>query len=187
MSISSAGTRAMVGAPSCDISLAMVGERERVERSRQLSAELLRNADLVITAERSHVRDVLQLAPELRGTCFTARSGARLAQWVVAGGALEVAGRKAAGQHVVEDRQRLASLALPLPASPAARLRWLVAEMDAGRGHAFLEPGASDMPFNTDDIPDAHVVGYNFHRMGAELITASMDAFAAAATAVLSS
>ena len=79
ITVDSGGTHAFEGALSCDISLAMVGETGRVRTARQVNAEMLNNADLIITAEGRHVDSVLELAPEMRGVIFTARQAALVA------------------------------------------------------------------------------------------------------------
>lgn len=184
--VSSAGTKAVAGATGCDISLAMVGEPDRLAGSRQLTPEMLAGVDLVITADRGHAGAVVGMAPGSAPTCFTARAAARLSQWVIVSGALAVGVRKAAGDFVRADREQPATLAEPLPVEPIARLRWLVVEMDAARGLAPIDEVAARMPFGHDDIPDPHVLGFNLHRMSADFILDSVGSFAAVVDQVLS-
>ncbi len=184
--VQSAGTHAIAGAPSCDISLDMVGEPNRDLLSRELSETDLVDVDLVITAARSHLSVVVALRPGLRPVCFTARQAGRLATWVVQSGALDVGQQKAAGAEVVINREVPATLAEPLPLGTLARLRWLVTEMDAARGLAPIghdEVGLS--ADDVDDIPDPHVVGFEEHRLSADLVLASMGLLARAAAHVL--
>lgn len=183
--VCSAGTKAVAGATGCDISLAMVGEQHRLTRSRQLTPELLAGADLVITADRGHAGAVVELDPRLQSACFTARAAARLARWVIVSGALEIGIGKATGQFVPANRERPATLAERLPGGPLARLRWLVAEMDAARGLAPIDEVAARMPFGHDDIPDPHVLGFNIHRMSADFISDSMGSFVTVVQEVL--
>ncbi|MEI8081812.1 MAG: hypothetical protein WCI74_08210 [Actinomycetes bacterium] len=184
--ISSAGTHAFAGATSCDISMAMVGVGEHLGVSAQVTPELLAGVDLVLCADRSHCASVVGMVQGISTRCFTARGAARLAQWVVDGGALSVAQQKASGAVVVADREHPETLAEPLPNEPVARLRWLVVEMDAGRGLAPIDQTALQMPFGHDDIPDPHVVGFNMHAMSAELILDAVDVFTSVVGRVLS-
>ncbi len=186
VSVASAGVSVTPGAPSCDISLAMVGEPNRTATSRRLSAHELGRADLVLTAQRNHISAVIIERPSARSISFTARSAARLATWVVKDGALDIAWRKANGEHVEPDREHPQSLTEPLPAGPVARLRWLVAEMDASRGIAPTPTQSELLAYQPDDIPDPHVVGYNVHRVSAELVLAASSALAEATASVLS-
>jgi len=183
--VGSAGTHAFAGATSCDISLAMVGVGEYLGVSQQVTPELLTGVDLVLAADRGHCATVAGMAPGINTRCFTARGAARLAKWVVDSGALGIAERKAAGDTVIADREHPETLAEPLPADPLARLRWLVVEMDAGRGLAPIDELALLMPFGHDDIPDPHVVGFNMHAISAELIMGAVAGWARVVDQVL--
>lgn len=185
ITVSSAGTEAHEGAPSCDISLAMVGEGSREQTSRRLTAGILGDSDLILTAARTHASAAIALDRGARERTFAIRTAARLAAWVVAAGPLDVAVRKAAGEQIAPDRERAETMAEPLPVLPADRLRWLVTEMDAARGMPGIDPVAAAMPFGPDDIPDPHVVGFGVHRLSADLITAAGTELAAAAGLVL--
>jgi len=178
--IHSAGTHATAGAPSCGISLAMIGEQDRDETAHQLSGANIASADLIITAERRHISNIVAVHSGARAKSFTARQAGRLAAWVTTAGPLEFGRRKAAGELIEADIRNPISQAEPLPADPLDRLRWLVAEMDAARGMTPIPAHENLLPHDPDDIPDPHVVGFNVHRMSADLIVASTALFSEA-------
>lgn len=182
--VSSAGTHATPGAPSCDISLAHVGCNSREQTARELTGGVLAGADLIITAERKHANAVASIDPTYGSLAFPVRAVARLATWVVTQGCLEVGLRKAAGEQIERNFEDPASLATALPTGDTARLRWLVEQCDGARG-LVPSPPATKLPYGVDDIPDPHVLGFNLHEMSAEMITAAIAELTAAATAVL--
>lgn len=183
--VSSAGTHATPGAPSCDIAQAHVGRSSRDQTALQLTGEMLAAADLVITAERKHADAVASVSTEFGRRCFPARVAARLATWVVDSGSLEIAVRKTSGEVIEADFAHPETLTDPLPSDPVARLRWLVAQMDGGRGLA-PSPPTGNLPYGVEDIPDPHVLGFNLHEMSAEMIIAAVAEVSAAASVVLS-
>ncbi|UPG87764.1 low molecular weight phosphotyrosine protein phosphatase [Luteibacter aegosomatis] len=68
--IGSAGLSAMVGYPVEPTALALLREHGidgEAHRARQLDARLLRESDLVLAMERSHVDTIRRLAPESSG------------------------------------------------------------------------------------------------------------------------
>lgn len=70
----SAGTQAWPGLPASDHGVAVLGEWGidlSGHRSRPLTAELVKGADLVLTMTRSHKGQVLALTPDARGKVFT--------------------------------------------------------------------------------------------------------------------
>ncbi|MGV1037825.1 MAG: hypothetical protein ACOYD0_12495 [Candidatus Nanopelagicales bacterium] len=185
MEVSSAGTQAVVGAPSCDISLAMVGQAHRVETARRFTVDGPNRPDLILCAARSHVSAMVGSDPALRSSTFTMRQACRLAHWVVTDGPLEMGVRKLNGDVIDADRTELVTLTPALPADVGQRLTWLITEMDAARGLAPMPPEMPD-PHHGDDIPDPHVLGYNLHRMSADLILGAMAIFNQALSRVLS-
>jgi len=185
MDVSSGGTHAVVGAPSCDISLAMVGQGQRAETARLFAVDGPSRPDLILCAARSHVSAVVSSDSALRNITFTLLQASRLAHWVVTEGPLDMGVRKLQGEVIDEDRTRLVTLTPALPAEPGERLRWLFAEMDAARGLAPM-PAPMPEPYHGDDIPDPHVLGYNLHRMSADMILDSMVIFNQAIDRVLS-
>lgn len=182
--VSSAGTHATPGAPSCDISLAHVGCASREQTARELTGSLLAGADLILTAERKHANAVASIDPEYGSIAFPLRMAARLAGWTVAGGSLDVAIRKAAGEQIDRDFGKPQTLVEPLPRGDVQRLRWLVAQCNGARGLA-PSPAATKMPYGVDDIPDPHVLGFNLHELSAEMITAAISELTAAVDVVL--
>jgi protein-tyrosine phosphatase len=71
--VSSAGLGARAGSPIERNALALLqrqGEQPREHHARQLNAQLLREADLVLVMEHHHLQGVLQVAPEARGKTF---------------------------------------------------------------------------------------------------------------------
>lgn len=164
--VASAGTHAVPGATSCDISLAHVGRASREQRSRQLTGISLAEADLVIVAERKHAHAVTDVSSDFASRCFTAREAARLSSWVAS------------------EMTPAAELSA-LPARPADRLRWLVDQMDVARATA-PQPTPTNLPYGVEDIPDPHVLGFNLHEMSAQMIIAAVDEMVAAAAKVLS-
>lgn len=181
----SAGTHATPGAPSCDISLAHVGHASREQTARELTGALLAETDLVLTAERKHANAVASIAPQYGSIAFPVRMAARLAGWIVAGGSLDVAIRKADGEHFERDFSEPQTLVNPLPNGDVARLRWLVEQCDGARG-LVPAPAPTKMPYGVDDIPDPHVLGFNLHELSAEMITAAISDLTAAVMVVLS-
>lgn len=184
VTVSSAGTHATPGAPSCDISLAHVGHASREQTARPLTGACLVDADLIITAERKHSNAVASISSAYGSRCFPARVAARLATWVVTSGALEIGMRRARGDQVTPDFARPETLTDPLPADPLARLRWLVVQMDGARGLAPL-PAQTKLPYGVDDIPDPHVLGFNLHEMSAEMILSAVSELSDVAKVVL--
>ena len=71
--IQSAGIAALSGS-SIDPTAHAVLQSHRVQprrhAARQMSRELLRQADLILLMEQAHFSDVLELAPEVRGKAF---------------------------------------------------------------------------------------------------------------------
>lgn len=163
VALSSAGTNAELGLPRCPVSISSSDSlASPVAQPVQLPE--LQAADLILTAEREHVSKLIRLDPALRTRAFPALMAARLATWVVEGGALSVATDKSAGRPLDPELDWHLSQTSPLPELPAERLRWLVTEMDAARGIAPTAPGTSD------DIPDPHVLGDHLHPEAARLV-----------------
>lgn len=71
--LSSAGLGAMVGSPMDDSALQLLAEHGvdgAAHRARQLTSAMLREADLVLGMEKSHVDAMVRLAPEASGKIF---------------------------------------------------------------------------------------------------------------------
>lgn len=81
LTLGSAGTRALVGEridPPVAAHLAALGIESTGFRSRQLDAGMVQASDLVLTAERSHRAQVLQLQPGAHRRVFTLAQADRL-------------------------------------------------------------------------------------------------------------
>jgi protein-tyrosine phosphatase len=79
--VTSAGLHAMVGYPMDATALQLMGEHGingSAHRARQLTPTMLREADLVLGMEKSHVNAMMRLAPEASGKIFA------LDKWVQA-------------------------------------------------------------------------------------------------------
>lgn len=71
--LSSAGLGAMVGSPMDNSALQLLTEHGlegSAHRARQLTTAMLREADLVLGMEKSHVETMVRLAPEASGKIF---------------------------------------------------------------------------------------------------------------------
>jgi protein-tyrosine phosphatase len=167
ISVHSAGVAAADGWPMCEVSDALTSAAlasAGAHTSRRLTAELAKEADLILVADRGHRTAVAKLAPTTRNRTFTIRQAARLATWLIGdSGVVEVARLKASGTvpQLPPDDVRLP--VPPLPDAPDARLLWLVAELDAARGLAPLPEERTDVRWDADDIGDPHVEGWELH------------------------
>ncbi len=133
LSVRSAGTHAVVGAPVSAPMAALLDEARIATAgfaARQLSAELLTEPALVLTMTREHRSAVVELDPGALGRTFTLQEFARLA-----------AGLPAAALAEVHD----------VP-GPRARLESLVAAVRTARARAAVLPGAA----TGDDITDPY-------------------------------
>ncbi len=100
--VGSAGVHAVEGAPGCTIAPALEGRADE-HRSRPLTADLIRVADLILTADREHRSAVIGLLLDARDRTLTIRQAGRLADWLVESGAVEAA-RRAAGSAAGGER-----------------------------------------------------------------------------------
>ena len=152
----SAGTYAMVGdgmpAQAAELSL-RYGGRPEAHHAQQLTAKLVADADLVVTAAREHRSEVVSLHPRASRYAFTLNQLARLTA-----GLAEA--EQSAAVHAAAERTRTdaaapaaAHAASPVDAAshPASTLRAYVAEVAASRG---LTPPPADPA--DDDIEDPY-------------------------------
>ena len=140
--------------------------------SRQVTAESLHPADLILALDREHRSALARISPRSRSKTFTLRQAALLATQV----------------HTTISAGQLPQGAPPLPdtSETSARLRWLVEEMDATRGMGSkLAEGDSAEPWHPLDIPDPHVIGYQIHAAVIELIRTETREISSAIQAVL--
>lgn len=73
IAVGSAGLGALVDHPIDSTALAILdrhGHRPQPHRARQLTADLIREANLVLVMEQQQVSNVMRLAPEARGKTF---------------------------------------------------------------------------------------------------------------------
>lgn len=73
IAVASAGLSALVGHSIDSTALAILrrhGHHPHPHRARQLSAELVHEANLVLVMEQSQIQSVIRLAPEARGKTF---------------------------------------------------------------------------------------------------------------------
>jgi protein-tyrosine phosphatase len=130
--VTSAGTKALVGEPP-DPAVAEVLRRLRRpvptgERARQLDAQLVGSADLVLTMTREQRAVVITTVPPAQRRVFTVLELARIAR------------------RLEEDRR------LPVGGAPASALRALVTAAPAWRG-----PTSPKDPV-ADDVADVHLL-----------------------------
>jgi protein-tyrosine phosphatase len=164
VTVGSAGVDAEPGQPMCPQSAALAHPGDpsaATHQARELTADLLAGADLVLVADRTHRSAAARLAPRCRPRLFTLTQAADLAEAVAA--------------HL--QRGELPEGAPSLPTVPEERLRWLVAEMDAARG---VRAG---LPDEADDIPDDH--GQHPHEATLQQVRAAAARIAAAMNTVL--
>ena len=204
ISVTSAGVHAQPGAPACDLSVALVNASLATEtapaappvvsgtpgasdahRSRLVTADMLGEADLILTADRGHRADLAKLAPSSRNKTFTMRQAARLATWITGpGGVLRVACDKTAGGATPLPPGDPLESVPALPTQPVPRLQWFVAELDAARGMA---PAGIESPpgWDPDDVADPHSVGYQLHPLAIGEVVTAANAFADAVALVI--
>jgi protein-tyrosine phosphatase len=73
IAVGSAGLGALIGHPIDSTALAILhrhGQQPQPHRARQVTAELIHDANLVLVMEHSQVQSVIRLAPEARGKTF---------------------------------------------------------------------------------------------------------------------
>jgi protein-tyrosine phosphatase len=151
--VRSAGLRAENGTPSCATMSSLIGnqlpERDALaaHRSVRLSADDLRWADLVLTAERGQRSEIISLDPSRRGMTFTMNEAARLsAHWEGAAAA--------SGPELVAQLNDLRGQTAP-PTDEVARRGWRSRQVHQ----------------HPDDILDSHVWEDVAHRVTAKAIT----------------
>ena len=182
--ITSAGTAAISGRPACDLSSALVGGYVATSyptmatsgelaghRSRRVSRHDLDLADLVLALDRTHRAALAQLHPGRRPRTFTLRQAAAAA--VVITAALR-------NGSVPEG-------APMMPTDPSDRFSWWVEELDAIRAYVTGEEGrpVGALSVDAQDVPDPHVVGYQYHPMAVELIVSAVTSLNLSVAAVM--
>ena len=177
--VHSAGTNALVGhgmTPEASAVAQHHGGAPAIHVARQLTAELVSTADLVLTATREHRSAVVALHPRAARYSYTLNQFARLvAPLAEAGAPADNAFGAIAGDDIAG-----ADTADSGPARASVGLRALVAEVAASRG--FSPPPARAAG---DDIDDPYRRSEDvYERVGVildEAVTTITTAFAAAA------
>lgn len=169
LEISSAGTRALVGAAMPDATQRAAlpyvpdGARLDAHRGAQLTAQHVVDADLVIGLAREHRADAVRLVPSAHRKTLTLRELARLSSGLLDSGALDELAQ-----------QRSASSG---PTSLAERLRGFATV-------ALAERGMGDPPDDPrdDDVLDPYGAPDSVHERSAAQIVAASDRIAEALT-----
>ncbi|MCI4658227.1 arsenate reductase/protein-tyrosine-phosphatase family protein [Cryobacterium zhongshanensis] len=182
--VTSAGTYAMAGKGMPDEAAALsvrFGGDPTAHVSRQLTARLVADADLVVTADREHRGEVVSLFPRAARYAFTLNQLARLVDGLR--DAEFAAAEHAAAERPGADRESVAHVGHPAtggPATAADALRAYIAEIAASRG---LTPPPADPA--DDDIEDPYRRSLaTYDRVGVA-IDASVTTIAMALTAAL--
>lgn len=119
--VSSAGVHALTDAPMCAVSASLLPDGGGAgHAARQLTGDLVRSADLVITMEQEQRSAAVRLAPGVQGKVFTLREAAALAEGLAARGTTPPA-TTADLARALHSMRGLVSLA---PAEPPKRRWW---------------------------------------------------------------
>jgi protein-tyrosine phosphatase len=165
--VTSAGTDGMVGATACPALWNESGLEIPVDhRARQVTPEMVSEADLVIALATDHRSHLASLAPAGRKKVFTLAEAAGLAAVITQPGhALASASGSLTGLDDLDPLTRVPEL----PQGAADRFAWLVGEMDAWRGSLNPEAELS--------VDDPHQVRSALHSDAAVLIQEHVRAF----------
>ena len=158
--VTSAGTDGMVGATACPALWNESGlEIPTDHLARQVTPEMVSEADLVIALATDHRSHLASLAPASRTKVFTLAEAAGLAAVITQPGhALASASGSRPGLDDLDPLTRVPAL----PHGSEARFSWLVGEMDAWRGSLNPEAELS--------VDDPHQVKSALHSNAAVLI-----------------
>jgi protein-tyrosine phosphatase len=167
VAVTSAGTDGMVGASACPELWNESGLKIPADhRARQVTAEMVTEADLVIALATDHRSHLASLAPASRAKVFTLAEAAGLASVVTqANHALAAASGRLTGLDDLDPLTRVPAL----PDGSEARFSWLLGEMDAWRGSLNPEAELS--------VDDPHQVRSALHSDAAVLIQEHVRAF----------
>lgn len=159
--ISSAGTRALTGRPMTAEAAALsrrYGAEPGEHRARQLTAQMVLDADLVLTATRAQRAEVAELVPRAAPRSYTLREFARVLRFLVTDDALDTRDPPGPG--------------------PESRLQRAAAAATRSRG---LAPPPSDP--NDDDILDPYRASHAVYDEAGRLIDDAVDAVVTALAA----
>ena len=165
--LSSAGVRAVEGAPPCAVMATLLRQRDLALDpalgARRASRELIEDHDLILVPERAHRTALAQLLPTGRGRTFTFLEAAALADALPAGGDVVGSARdRLLGRVRSMDRAR-GTVELPGAVDPG-RGGWV-------RGPLFGRRPAFD-PF---DVADVHGGSPREHEAALTVIDESLD------------
>lgn len=149
--VSSAGVAAQPGVPNCEIALAYVGRSELHSLSRQLTISDTQAADLILVAQQSHVKRVLDVDPAAGEKTVSLRGMART---------IDVAVSQIETVDTIDGLRSLVGLLALLERR--------------------TPPPHSRLPYGTNDVPDPHVLGVNLHAESARLMTEAVTAVGSA-------
>lgn len=151
--VGSAGVMARVGDLGCEIAPALQPDVWEQHSSRPLTAQLVRDADLVLVASREHRPAVVAMDISARRRTFTIVQAGRIGAWLSQpGGIIESGWARAASGADTSDWADQFPAGDPRSAVPAvpedlpARWGWLVTEMDAARGIAAVPASGTSPP-----------------------------------------
>ncbi|MGB8022416.1 MAG: hypothetical protein WCF04_14385 [Candidatus Nanopelagicales bacterium] len=202
--IRSAGTTAIDGMPGCHLAPGLEG-RAHGHRSQPLTPDLVRWANLILTAGRDHRSVVVTIDPSARRRTFTMLQAGRISDWLVDIGMVDAAVARAscAAAEDFDPADPRAEVAA-MPARVDERWGWLVSELDAARGGCVAEvvvdtaaddtrsrrglprrwvrrsrdQGRAEGTTHPDDVPDPHVLGAELHANAYEQIKWATEALA---------
>lgn len=160
--VSSAGVRAMRGAPVCVVSQEVLGA-PLAGAAREITPDLVREADLVLTMEREQRSSVVRLLPGSQARVFTLREAAALLD-----GLLERDTRLDGLRGLAPAMHALRGVVVP-PADPQPRRRWWQRPVE---------------PADSITIPDGHGLDPAQHRAALERVDAAAERVAAAVLAL---
>jgi protein-tyrosine phosphatase len=140
ITVLSAGLRTRPGEQACPVSAGEVGMDPGSHRAHQVTGDLVRQADLVLTFTRDQRSELIRLSPAAQRSCYTIGQAARTATWLLDQEQPALSGRRA-GSRV--SRPSAVSLA---------------AELDSARGLVPRPPSPED-----DDLTDPHGLGDDAH------------------------
>lgn len=154
ISVSSAGTHALVGEPMFDVTQKMASsygvENIDSHRARQITEKILDSSDLILAMTRDHRRAVVELSPRVTRKVFTIREFARLA---------EVTTDEALTSAITQEED-----------TPVARLRAALKAVTSSRS---LLPPLVDPA--EDDVIDPYRQATEVHEISAEQLTPAID------------
>ena len=160
--VSSAGVRAMTAAPVCVMSQEVLGA-PLAGAAREITPDLVREADLVLTMEREQRSSVVRLLPGSQARVFTVREAAALLD-----GLLERDTRLDGLRGLAPAMHALRGVVVP-PADPQPRRRWWQRPVE---------------PADPITIPDGHGLDPAQHRAALERVDAAAERVAAAVLAL---